>query len=180
MKLCSYSEGETINAIPEIRLLLLHFSPNESTSVVIALQIWWLIPRRTRVSQYLQYLRIRLVEIFETITLARDLVQNRVTGSSLTPPCCIIGSSEKHQAPQETTLKALALAARAKIFQHLYLFQSAEVVQISTQLHRLLGSCRCLLAWLSFVVGYLLCVWNIWYWFDTHIDMSIAAHIAMM
>lgn len=44
----------------------------------------------------------------------------------------------------------------------------------------LLGSCRCVLARLSFVFGYLLCVWNIWYWFDTHIDMSIAAHIAMI
>lgn len=38
-KLGSYSEGETTNAIPEIRLLLLHFSPNESSSVVIARQI---------------------------------------------------------------------------------------------------------------------------------------------
>lgn len=126
-----------MNTIPEIRLLLLHFSPNESSSVVIAWQIWWLIPRRTRVSYYLQYLRIRLVEIFETIALAHDLVQNRVTASSLTPPCWVIGSPEKHQAPQKTTLEALALAARAKIFQQLYLFQSAEVAQMSTQLHLL-------------------------------------------
>lgn len=108
-KLCSYSEGETINMIPENRLLLLRFSPNESSSVVIMWQLWRLVnnnPKKNKGFIVLAVFKNQVGRnVWNPLALTHDLVQKGITASSLTPPSWIIGGSEKQRAPQEIRLE---------------------------------------------------------------------------
>ena len=108
-KLCSYSEGWTINTIPENRLLLLHFSPNESSCAVITWQLCRLInnnPKKNKGFIVLAVFKNQVGRnVWNSLASTRDLVQKGVTASSLIPLSWIIEGSEKQQAPQEITLE---------------------------------------------------------------------------
>lgn len=144
---CLYSEGETINTIPENTLLLLHFCPNESSFAVITWQLWWLInnnPKKYTVSQYLQWLRIMLTEEKCLKPSCFDMQPCPDRSHCLISDATELNYQKFRKAARftgnytgNTPHKALALATRAKIFQHLLLFRSAEAAQMLTQLHLL-------------------------------------------
>lgn len=108
-RLCSYSEGETVDTILENRVLLLHFSPNESSFAVITWQLWRLInnnPKKNKGFIVLAVFKNQVGRnVWNLLASACNLVQEGVTTSALTPPSWITGGSEKQQVPREMTLE---------------------------------------------------------------------------